>query len=130
MGGTLGAIEAGFIQRQIQDSAYRAQQAIDSGEAVVVGMNRYETDELSRIDILQIDPEMERRQVARTRAFRASRNDVACRAALAAVSEAGRGTGNLVPPVIAAVEARASLGEVADALRQVFGEHREADTGG
>jgi methylmalonyl-CoA mutase N-terminal domain/subunit len=130
MGGTLGAIEAGFIQRQIQDSAYRAQQAIDSGEAVVVGMNRYETDELSRIDTLQIDPEMEQRQVARTRAFRISRSDVACRAALAAVSEAGRGTGNLVPPVIAAVEARASLGEVADALRQVFGEHREADIGG
>ncbi len=130
LGGTLSAIEAGFIQKQIQDSAYQAQRATDSGEAAVVGLNRYATEEPSRIDILRIDPDLEQRQAARTRAFRASRNDVACRSALASVSEAARGSDNLVPAVIAAVEAHATLGEVSDAMRQVFGEHREADTGG
>ncbi len=129
LGGTLSAIEAGFIQKQIQDSAYRAQQAIDSREAIVVGLNRHDTDEPSRIETLRIDADLEQRQAARTRAFRAARNEAECRAALATVSGTARGTGNLVPVVIAAVEARATLGEVADAMRQVFGEHRETDTG-
>jgi methylmalonyl-CoA mutase N-terminal domain/subunit len=129
LGGTLAAIEAGFVQKQIQDSAYRAQQAIDSGESVVVGVNRYATDDRAHVDLLRIDAELEARQAARTREFRASRHDAECRAALAAVADAARGTANLVPPVIAAVEARATLGEIADAMRRVFGEHREADTG-
>jgi methylmalonyl-CoA mutase N-terminal domain/subunit len=129
VGGTLGAIEAGFIQRQIQESAYRAQQAIDSGEAVVVGVNRFQTDEPARVDILRINAELEAQQAARTCAFRASRDASACHAALEAVAETARGTGNLVPPVIEAVEAHATLGEIADSMRKVFGEHREADTG-
>jgi methylmalonyl-CoA mutase N-terminal domain/subunit len=129
MGGTLSAIETGFIQRQIQDSAYRAQQAIDSGAAVVVGVNQHETDEPGRIDLLRIDARLEAQQAARTRSFRTSRNDAECRAALAAVARAARGADNLVPPVIAAVDAHATLGEIADAMRQVFGEHREADAG-
>jgi methylmalonyl-CoA mutase N-terminal domain/subunit len=130
LGGTLSAIEAGFIQRQIQDSAYRAQQAIDSGKSVVVGVNRFETDDPPRIDLLRIDAELEERQMNRVRAFRAARNEAECRAALAAVSDTARGTDNLVPSVIAAVEAHATLGEIADAMRKVFGEHRETDTGG
>jgi methylmalonyl-CoA mutase N-terminal domain/subunit len=129
MGGTLAAIEAGFIQRQIQDAAYRAQQAIDAGSAVVVGLNRFTTGEPSQIDTLKIDPGLEKQQVDRVRQFRARRNEAACREALAAVSAAATGRDNLVPPIVAAVEARATLGEVADTMRQVFGEHREMDAG-
>jgi methylmalonyl-CoA mutase, N-terminal domain len=127
LGGTLPSIEAGFIQREIQDAAYQAQQRIDSGETVVVGVNRYSTDEPSRIDTLQIDPAMEARQVERVRQVRAARDDGAWQAALDAVSAAARGADNLVPPIIRAVEAQATVGEISDAMRAVFGEHRETD---
>lgn len=129
VGGTLAAIEAGLVQRQIQEAAYRAQQAVDAGESVVVGVNRFTTEEPAHIDLLRIDPELEARQVTRVRAFRAARNGHECRAALEAVAAAARGAGNLTPPIIAAVEARATLGEIADTMRQVFGEHRDVDTG-
>jgi len=125
LGGTLAAIEAGYIQRQIQDSAYKAQVAIDAGEAVVVGVNRFQTDEPSRMDVFQLDAEIERQQVERVREVRRSRDQSACQAALSAVESAARGRDNLVPPIIAAVEARATVGEVADMLRRVFGEYRE-----
>ena len=126
-GGTLAAIEQGRIQRQIQDAAYDAQRAVDSGEAVVVGVNRYQTDEPARIELLAIDPQSERRQAEAVRAVRASRDAEACQAALAGVEDAARDGANLVPPVLAAVEARATLGEISDAMRRVFGEHRERD---
>ncbi|HWP99664.1 MAG TPA: methylmalonyl-CoA mutase family protein [Vicinamibacterales bacterium] len=125
MGGALAAIEAGFIQQQIQESAYRAQRAVDSGEAVVVGVNRFATDEPVRIDVLRIDPEVEARQIERVRRVRATRDAARWRAALARVAEAARGRDNLVPPILEAVEARATLGEIADTLREVFGEYRE-----
>ncbi|MCC7180707.1 MAG: methylmalonyl-CoA mutase [Acidobacteria bacterium] len=125
LGGTLAAIDAGYIQRQIQESAYRAQVAVDAGEAVVVGVNRYQTDEPSRVEVFQLDPEVERQQVERVREVRRSRDQAACQASLAAVESAARGRDNLVPAIIAAVEARATVGEVADTLRRVFGEHRE-----
>jgi methylmalonyl-CoA mutase N-terminal domain/subunit len=126
-GGTLAAIEAGMIQRDIQESAYRAQQRIDNGEQVVVGVNRFATDETTSIDVLQIDPEFERRQVDRVRGVRASRDAAAWRTALDAVIAAARGGANLVPPILHAVESRATVGEISDALRSVFGEHREID---
>ncbi len=128
-GGTLAAIESGFVQKQIQDSAYLAQQAVDSGEAIVVGVNRFTTNEETPIELLRIDPEIEKRQVERVRAFRAARDARGWATALEAVKNAARGTDNLVPPIIAAVEAKATLGEIADALRQVFGEHQEIGTG-
>jgi methylmalonyl-CoA mutase N-terminal domain/subunit len=127
-GGTLEAIEQGRVQRQIQDSAYAAQQAIDRGEAVIVGVNKYQTDETASIALLTIDPESERQQVESVRQLRARRNARACEAAIAAVEAAARGEANLVPPVLAAVEASATLGEISDAMRRVFGEHREIDT--
>ena len=126
MGGTLAAIDAGYIQRQIQDSAYRAQVAVDAGDAVVVGVNRYQTDEPSRVEVFQLDAEIERQQVERVRALRRDRDAASWTAALAAVETAARGRDNLVPPIIAAVEARATVGEIADTLRGVFGEHRES----
>ena len=127
-GGTLAAIEAGKIQRQIQDAAYAAQRAVDSGKAVVVGVNRYVTGEGTSIALLRIDPESERRQVAAVQILRQSRDRAAWQQALDAVEHAARDGTNLVPQIIAAVEARATLGEIADALRRVFGEHREIAT--
>jgi methylmalonyl-CoA mutase, N-terminal domain len=124
-GGTLAAIESGRVQRQIQDAAYAAQRAVDTGESVVVGVNRYVTDEATSIDLLEIDPEGERRQVAAVAAVRQSRDASAWQSAMDKVGQAARDGTNLVPPVIAAVESRATLGEIADALRTVFGEHRE-----
>jgi methylmalonyl-CoA mutase N-terminal domain/subunit len=125
LGGTLAAIEQGLIQREIQESAYRAQQAIDRGEAVVVGVNRFADGTGAPIELLRIDPEIEARQIERVRALRAARDQAACRRALEAVQAAARDGSNLVPPIIAAVEARATVGEVADALRGVFGEFQE-----
>ena len=126
VGGTLPAIESAWIQRRIQDAAYRTQQAIDRGEQVIVGVNRLtEDDAPAAIELLRIDPESERRQAGAVRATRAARDAGACGSALAAVEAAARGADNLVPKVIAAVEARATLGEIADALRRAFGEHRD-----
>jgi methylmalonyl-CoA mutase N-terminal domain/subunit len=126
-GGTLSAIEQGLIQREIQESAYRAQQQIDRGEQIVVGVNRFVSNESSGIEVLRIDPEIEHRQVERVRAFRASRDTVPWRAALEALAAGARGSANLVPLVINAVEAHATLGEISDTLRSVLGEHKEID---
>ena len=127
LGGTLAAIEAGAIQRDIQDAAYRAQQRIDAGDAVVVGVNRYTTEAAPAIPTLAIDPAIESRQVERLRTVRAARDQSAWRAALDAVTAAARGSDNLVPPIIRAVEAHATVGEISDAMRAVFGEHKEID---
>jgi methylmalonyl-CoA mutase N-terminal domain/subunit len=126
MGGALRAIEAGWTQRQIQDAAYTAQQEIDSGRSVVVGVNRFATGEPAGIPLLAIDPETERRQAGSVRAVREARDARTARAALDAVAGAARDGSNLVLPIIAAVEARSTLGEISDALRSVFGEHRDA----
>ena len=126
-GGTLRAIESGLIQREIQESAYRAQMAIDSGESVVVGVNRFtDGDPASTMETLSIDPEVERRQIARVRAVRASRSADAAHAALDGVTRAARDGSNLVPPIVTAVEAKATVGEIADAMRAVFGEYTAA----
>ncbi|MDQ3419235.1 MAG: methylmalonyl-CoA mutase family protein [Acidobacteriota bacterium] len=124
-GGTLTAIEAGMIQREIQDAAYRAQQTIDAGEAIVVGVNQFTTTETSSINVLEIDPQVERQQVERVRALRASRDSGEWDAAMAEVKAAASGSANLVPTIVRAVEARATVGEISDAMRSVFGEHEE-----
>jgi methylmalonyl-CoA mutase N-terminal domain/subunit len=125
LGGTLAAIEAGVIQRQIQDSAYQAQLAVDNGEAVVVGVNRYQDSDASKVEVFQLDPEVERQQVERVRAVRATRDAADMAAALAGVESAASGSDNLVPAIIRAVEAKATVGEIADTMRRVFGEYRE-----
>ena len=127
-GGTLAAIESGFIQQQIQDSAYRAQQAIDAGEIIVVGVNRFidERAAAATAGVFRVDPEIERRQIERLRAVRAGRSKQEWRSAIAAIERIARDGGNLVPPIITAVESRATVGEIADAMRGVFGEHQES----
>jgi methylmalonyl-CoA mutase, N-terminal domain len=126
-GGTLPAIEKGIIQREIQDSAYRAQQAIDARQSIVVGVNRFETAGNTPIEVLRIDPELERQQCERVAAVRSARDATAWQSAIDAVVAAASGGSNLVPPIIAAVEAHATVGEISDALRRVFGEHKEID---
>ena len=124
-GGTLANIESGRIQRQIQDAAYQVQQDIDRGDQVVVGVNRFQTSDPPKIELLRIDPAGEAAQMARVRAVRASRDLTTWTRAMADVTAAATSGTNLMPPVLAAVEARATLGEVADALRAVFGEYRD-----
>jgi len=126
MGGMLRAIERGYVQQEIQNAAYEYQQQVDRAEAVVVGVNRFTVEEEKPIPILHIDESLERKQVERLRALRARRDVQPWRAALDAVENAARSGANLMPNIVAAVEANATVGEISDAMRKVFGEYREA----
>ena len=126
MGGMLRAIETGYVQQEIQKSAYEYQQAVERGEQVVVGVNRFQTDQERPIPTLRIDPEIERSQIARLQALRARRDAAKSRAALEEVERRARGAENLMPAILAAVEAYATVGEISDALRRAFGEYRES----
>jgi methylmalonyl-CoA mutase N-terminal domain/subunit len=128
MGGTLSAIERGFQQREIQESAYRVQQAVEAGDKIVVGVNRYRDESVTTPPIHRIDPEGERRQVERVRRVRAARDETTWRAALDALEATAAGEGNLMPAIIEAVRARATVGEISDRLRVGWGEHRELIT--
>ena len=127
-GGVLAAVESGMIQREIQESAFRAQQAVESGAATVVGVTRFQTEATPSIPTFQIDPEIESRQRRRLAEVRARRDAARWKAALETVKQAATADTNLVPPIIAAVKADATIGEISDALRTVFGEHRESFT--
>jgi len=127
MGGTLTAIESGYIQRQIQDSAYAAQQAVDTRRSIVVGLNRYVQPDRAEPRVFAIDPRIEQEQIDRVRALRVSRSETEWREALAAVDAAARHGENLVPVIITAVEKHATVGEIADTMRRVFGEFRDAN---
>jgi methylmalonyl-CoA mutase N-terminal domain/subunit len=124
MGGAVAAIEQGFVQDEIHEAAFRMQQGIESGTRVVVGVNRFEDAEGAPVELQRIGEEEVARQVERVRALRASRSAAAVGAALAEVERAARGTENLLPPMKEALRARATLGEVSDVLRVVFGEYR------
>jgi len=130
MGGTLAAIESGFQQRQIQESAYRVQQAIERGDLVVVGVNRFrDADAADAVPPIQrIDPDGERRQIERVHRVRAERDEATWTAALERLGDAARGGENLLPPIIDAVKAYATVGEISDRLRSSFGVHRELIT--
>jgi methylmalonyl-CoA mutase N-terminal domain/subunit len=129
MGGTLAAIEAGFQQRQIQESAYRVQREVEREERIVVGVNRFRDDGASsRPATLRIDPAGERGQIERLRRVRAERDPGAWEAAMRRVEDEARGTGNLLPPILEAVAAYATVGEIADRLRATWGVHRELIT--
>ena len=128
LGGPLAAVETGFQQRQIQEAAYRYQREVESAGADR-GRGQPFRDEATHAPPLQrIDPAGERAQMARLRRVRAERDAAAWSAALAALAEAARGTANLLPPIIDAVQAQATLGEISDTLRGALGEHRELIT--
>ena len=128
MGGMLKAIERGYVQQEIQNSAYEYQQAVDRQEAVVVGVNRFhmQGEDEKAVPIQRIDPSLEPKQVERLRALRAKRNAETWQAAIQAVEDSARSADNLMPRILAAVEANATVGEIADAMRKVFGEYKEA----
>jgi methylmalonyl-CoA mutase N-terminal domain/subunit len=126
MGGMLKAIERGYVQQEIQNAAYEYQQAVDRGEAIVVGVNRFELEEEKTIPIQRIDETLEAKQVERLQALRARRNTSTWQAALRGVEDAARSGENLMPRILRAVEACATVGEISDAMRRVFGEYREA----
>ncbi|HZN13714.1 MAG TPA: methylmalonyl-CoA mutase family protein [Acidimicrobiales bacterium] len=121
IGGAVAAIEAGFMQDEIEQAAYAYTKAIDDGEKIIVGVNRYVDDAPEPAEVFPIDPELQRQQVARTQRTRAERDQPAVDAALADVKAAAEGTQNLLVPMKEALRRRATLGEVSDVLRGVFG---------
>jgi methylmalonyl-CoA mutase N-terminal domain/subunit len=125
LGGTLRAIEQGYIQQEIQNAAYDFQQGVDRLENVVVGVNRFQTEGDKSVPVLRIDEALEGRQVERLRALRLRRDKAVWESAIRAVEEAARNGANLMPHIIHAVENFCTVGEVSDALRRVFGEHQE-----
>jgi methylmalonyl-CoA mutase N-terminal domain/subunit len=125
IGGALRAIEAGYFQRQVGESAYRYQQQVEGGDAVIVGVNRFQTEDTTQVDVLTVDPAIAEAQVARLGAVRQRRDSAAARRALDELIARARGSDNLIEPIITCVERDCTLGEVSDALRSVFGTHRE-----
>jgi methylmalonyl-CoA mutase N-terminal domain/subunit len=125
MGGTLKAIERGFIQQEIQNAAYEWQQAVDRKEAIVVGVNAFHLNEEKPIPLQRIDEALERKQVERLRTFRENRDQAKWQAAVKQVEDTAGGTGNLMPVIVEAVEANATVGEISDAMRHVYGEYQE-----
>jgi methylmalonyl-CoA mutase, N-terminal domain len=126
LGGMLRAIERGFLQQEIQNAAYEYQRQVDNQEAIVVGVNRFEVEQERPIPIQHIDAQLEAKQVERVRALRTKRDAAPWKAALAGVEDAARSGANLMPRIVAAVEACATVGEISDAMRRVFGEYRES----
>jgi methylmalonyl-CoA mutase N-terminal domain/subunit len=124
MGGMLAAIEAGFVQREIERAAYDYQKAIEAQTGIVVGVNKFQIEENSTIPTLRIDPAIEQAQQERVRKVRAGRNSAQVMNALDEIDRAARSSENLMPRIITAVEAYATLGEISDALRRVFGEYQ------
>jgi methylmalonyl-CoA mutase N-terminal domain/subunit len=125
LGGTLCAIEQGYIQQEIQNAAYDFQQGVDSHKNIVVGVNRFQIEGERTVPVFRIDEALEMRQVERLRALRQSRNQSAWESAIRAVEEAARNGSNLMPHIIHAVENYCTVGEISDALRRIFGEYQE-----
>ena len=125
VGGAVKAIQSGFQQHEIQQSAYTYQKEIEDKSRLIVGLNAFTMEEDATPPIMQVDPALEKQQIARLQALRAQRDNQQVTAALQALEHSARGTDNLMPPLIAAVESYATLGEIADTLRGVFGEYQE-----
>jgi methylmalonyl-CoA mutase N-terminal domain/subunit len=126
LGGAERAIELGFQQKEIHEAAFRWQKQVESGDQVVVGVNRFTEEEQVRPPVLRVDETLQRKQAERLAALRAQRDDDAVERTLADVESAARGDANLMPPILAAVECHATLGEISDTLRRVYGVYRES----
>jgi methylmalonyl-CoA mutase N-terminal domain/subunit len=125
LGGMLKAIERGYVQQEIQNAAYEYQRAVESGDATVVGVNRFEQESEKQVPIQRIDESLERKQVERVLALRSRRDSILWKKAIENVQAAARSGENLMPRILTAVEAYATVGEISDALRAVFGEYQE-----
>jgi methylmalonyl-CoA mutase N-terminal domain/subunit len=128
MGGMLRAIEKGYVQREIQESAYQYQKAVETQEQVVVGVNRFQVEEETPLNVLRIDPALEQAQVERVRALRARRDANAVTASLQKLEQAATTDENLLPRILECVESYATVGEISNTLRHVWGEYRETST--
>jgi methylmalonyl-CoA mutase N-terminal domain/subunit len=126
LGGILAAIERGFVQREIQDSAYATQRAIERGEQVVVGVNQFAAAEEQQLDMLRVDPLVERAQREKLAQLRCRRDGEQVRRTLAALREGLKGDANAMPLILDCIETHATLGEICDVMREVFGEYRPA----
>ncbi len=126
LGGMLKAIERGFVQQEIQNAAYEYQKAVETGDATVVGVNRFAQESERQVPIQRIDESLERRQIERLRTLRAKRDAAKWKQAIDAVRSAANSGENVMPRILAAVEACATVGEISDAMRGVFGEYQEA----
>src|SRR5713226_1882941 len=127
IGGMLRAIEKGYVQREVEHAAYEYQRKVESGEQTIVGVNRFAMEESASVPLLRIDPELERQQIERVNRVRARRDERVASEALGEVERAAGTDENLMPHILRAVEAYATLGEISDRLRAVFGEYTGAD---
>ncbi len=125
MGGTLRAIEKGFVQTEIQNAAFESQQAIETGKRIIVGVNRFSMEGNAAIPTFRLDPELEKTQQERLREVRASRSNSDVEARLREVEKTARTSANLMPVILAAADVYATVGEISDALKVVFGEYKE-----
>jgi methylmalonyl-CoA mutase, N-terminal domain len=126
LGGTLSAIERGYIQSEIQNSAYRYQREIEEKQRIVVGVNQFQSDEVTPLKPFRLDPQLERQQVERLRNARQSRSAEAVCAGLARLEQAAQGTENLMPCIFECCRVMCTVGEISDTLRKVFGEYHES----
>jgi methylmalonyl-CoA mutase N-terminal domain/subunit len=126
MGGMITAIEKGYPQKELQDAAYRYQREIESQDRIIVGVNRYRVDEKPPEGLLKVDPQLEVQQVAKLKHIKATRDNDAVKRALAALEAAARGSDNVMPKILDCVRVYASLGEISDAMRNVYGEYEES----
>lgn len=124
-GGMIACIEAGYVQKEIQEAAYRAQLAMDQGDQLVVGVNCFQAEEAKTTELLRIDKSVQERQIRKLKTFKAARDKSMVAAARARLKEAAAGKENVMPFIVRAVKANVTLGEVSDDLRSVFGTHRE-----
>ncbi|MGH3014712.1 MAG: methylmalonyl-CoA mutase family protein, partial [Gaiellaceae bacterium] len=121
LGGAVAAVEQGFTQHEVEESAYEHERQVEAGEKVIVGVNRFQEGDEEEVELHSLDPAAERRQIERTEKIRAERDQAEAEQALARVREAARGTANLLPPMREALAARCTVGEICDALREEFG---------
>jgi methylmalonyl-CoA mutase N-terminal domain/subunit len=125
MGGAIKAIESGYIQGEIGESAYQYQKEIETKKRIIVGLNQFQVEEEPLRNILRIKPEIEHYQKEKLARVKKERDRTKVKNALAVLKKAAQGTDNLVPPILEAVRVYATLGEISDTLREVFGEYRE-----
>ena len=128
MGGAAAAIEQGFVQREIQDSAYAYQRAIEKEERIVVGLNRFHIEEEKPKNLLRVNPAVRTEQIGRLKKLRTERNGEDVKKTLTSLDRGARGTENLMPLILDAVRVYATLGEICDVLRGVFGEYQAPST--
>jgi methylmalonyl-CoA mutase N-terminal domain/subunit len=128
LGGMLRAIEIGYIQKEIQEAAYREQEQVERNKKIVVGLNEYVMEDEVKMPIFRVDPRIEEERRTHLQELRQRRDNRAVERTLAELDAAARGDANLLPPILAAVKAYATIGEICNVLRTVFGEHREVVT--